>query len=310
MDLELERFKSEINLVEFAASLGFTALDVPKSSKACTILRGDAGKIGISRDTDDHWVFFSFSEEEGGSIIDLVMKNRTCNLGQARTFLRPWIGEKSGNKKNEIRISEQFRNPVRSSADRRKVALEFAKVEPVEKEQIFLESRKIIKATYLNSRFEGSIYQDQFKNAVFPHQDPEGISGLEKRNKKFWSFSEGGKKALWFSRSSRFDKKLVFCESAIDSLSYFQLKDDGISQYFSLGGQMSDEQVELIGVVVKKQPGKEPVLAFDNDENGLKYIDRIQATFPEISFSEDLPVGQGDDWNDCLVSRSKRKNGQ
>ena len=73
---------------------------------------------------------------------------------------------------------------------------------------------------------------------------------------------------------------------------------------------MSDEQVELIGVVVKKQPGKEPVLAFDNDENGLKYVDRIQTTFTEISFSEDLPAGQGDDWNDCLVSRSKRKNGQ
>ena len=46
-DNELYRFKREINLVDYAASLGYR-IDRQKSSKSCTIMRKDYVKIGIS----------------------------------------------------------------------------------------------------------------------------------------------------------------------------------------------------------------------------------------------------------------------
>lgn len=299
---ELEKFKSEINLVEFAISLGFSVLDATKSSKACTVLRGELGKIGISRDNDNHWVFYNFNMDSGGSIIDLIMQNKGCNLGAARKILRPWIGKKSENSYLEL-----YKNPRRSSADRRKVALEFARVEPLKMVHVFLESREIESKIYLDKRFNGSIFQDKRNNVVFPHYDQDGISGLEKRNRNFWSFSEGGKKKLWFSRSTPSDERLVFSESAIDSLSYFQLKDDGVSQYFSIGGEMSDEQIELIGVVLNKNPHKKAVLAVDNDQTGLKYIDKLQEAHPQVPFVVDVPTQTDNDWNDCLVDLVSKK---
>ena len=91
MDVELEHFKDNINLVGFAATHGFSELDKRRSSRACTVLRGGSEKIGISRDKDNHWVFYNFDKESGGSVIDFVMEINNCNLGAARRYLRSFV---------------------------------------------------------------------------------------------------------------------------------------------------------------------------------------------------------------------------
>ena len=95
MDVELEHFKANINLVEFASIHAYSELDKRRSSRACTVLRNGSEKIGVSRDKDNHWVFYNFDKEDGGSIIDFVMYINNCNLGVARRYLRSYVGKTS-----------------------------------------------------------------------------------------------------------------------------------------------------------------------------------------------------------------------
>ena len=295
MDVELEHFKANINLVEFAAIHSFSELDKRRSSRACTVLRNGNEKIGVSRDKDNHWVFYNFDKEDGGSIIDFVMYINNCNLGVARRYLRSYVG-----KSITSPIVEYFKNPKASSFDLRKVSIEFAKLSDIAADNRFLLSRKISPETISDDRFSASIFTDKHNNVVFPHKNENGITGLEKRNTKFWGFNEGGQRSLWFSRSRKEDKRLAFFESGLDALSYFQIKDDRESQYFSIGGQLSDNQIHLIGKVLEKNQDKEIVLGFDNDQGGHSYVRKLKESFKNKEFQIDVPLKEGHDWNDCL----------
>ncbi|KJS02658.1 MAG: hypothetical protein VR65_04805 [Desulfobulbaceae bacterium BRH_c16a] len=295
MDVELEHFKTNINLVEFASIHSFSELDKRRSSRACTVLRNGSEKIGVSRDKDNHWVFYNFDKEDGGSIIDFVMDRNSCNLGVARRYLRSYVG-----KSITSPIVEYFKNPKSSSFDLRKVSIEFAKLLDIESNNRFLLSRKISPETVLDGRFAASIFTDKHNNVVFPHKNENGITGLEKRNTNFWGFNEGGQRSLWFSRSKQEDSRLAFFESGLDGLSYFQIKDDEKTQYFSIGGQLSDIQIQLIGKVIEKNKEKEFILAFDNDRGGHSFVRKIQESFQYTKFQIDIPPKEGQDWNDCL----------
>jgi len=152
----------------------------------------------------------------------------------------------------------------------------------------------------MDGRFAASIFTDKHNNVVFPHKNENGITGLEKRNTNFWGFNEGGQRSLWFSRSKQEDSRLAFFESGLDGLSYFQIKDDEKTQYFSIGGQLSDIQIQLIGKVVEKNKKKEFILAFDNDKGGHSFVRKIQESFQDTKFQIDIPLKEGQDWNDCL----------
>ena len=56
---ELERFKKEISLMEYAPTYDYTELDRNQSSRTCVVLRrqADDGKIAVSRGHDGHWVY-------------------------------------------------------------------------------------------------------------------------------------------------------------------------------------------------------------------------------------------------------------
>ena len=89
MDRELERFKSDINLADFATACGYR-IDAKKSSKACYVMRhSDGDKIIIVTDaTDDQWLFFSARTQAGGSILDFVMHQQGVNLDHAHRALK------------------------------------------------------------------------------------------------------------------------------------------------------------------------------------------------------------------------------
>ena len=78
--------------------------------------------------------------------------------------------------------------------------------------------------------------------------------GFEIKNRGFTGFSAGGRKGLWFSRLRRNDNRLVFCESAIDALSYAVLFGDARTRYTSIGGQVSFGQRELIEAAIAHMP--------------------------------------------------------
>ena len=89
---QLDRFKIEINLVDYAQSQGYEYL-TRESSPNSAVLRHDSGdKIIVATDTDGHGIYFSVGDDsDKGTIIDFVQNRRNLSLGEVRKELRPWL---------------------------------------------------------------------------------------------------------------------------------------------------------------------------------------------------------------------------
>jgi hypothetical protein len=91
-DLELDAFKREIDLRQFAVSLGY-GIDRRESWRGSTVLRRGGDKIVVKRNGNGHYLFFSVRDDnDHGTIIDFVKGRQNLNLGAVRKVLRPWIG--------------------------------------------------------------------------------------------------------------------------------------------------------------------------------------------------------------------------
>src|SRR5215475_6333723 len=92
-DEELETFKKCIDLREYAASLGYM-MDKRESDRRVTVMRRGPDKVNIRVDVrSGDWIWSSFRDNRGGSIIHFVRDREGIgNLGEIRKRLRPWIG--------------------------------------------------------------------------------------------------------------------------------------------------------------------------------------------------------------------------
>ncbi len=91
---ELERFKTEINLVSYAQSQGYEYLK-RESPRNSAVLRHNSGdKIVVTTDIDGHGVYFSLRDDaDKGTIIDFVQNRRNLSLTEVRKELRDWLQE-------------------------------------------------------------------------------------------------------------------------------------------------------------------------------------------------------------------------
>ena len=89
--VELEKFKIDINLTEFAAARGYT-LDRRESSRNSAIMRHpDGDKIIIAKAESGDWVYFSIRDDrDNGTIIDFLQHRGGGILGEVRKILRTW----------------------------------------------------------------------------------------------------------------------------------------------------------------------------------------------------------------------------
>ena len=91
-DSELDAFKREIDLRQFAVSLGYE-IDRRESWRGSTVLRRGGDKIVVKRNGNGHYVFFSVRDDrDNGTVIDLLQRRQNLSLGAVRQILRPWIG--------------------------------------------------------------------------------------------------------------------------------------------------------------------------------------------------------------------------
>jgi hypothetical protein len=299
---ELERIKTEIDLIAYAATCGYTEFDRHKSSQACVILRrsGDNGKIGVSRNSDGRWLCFDFRRDKGGSILDFVMREKRCNLGGARKELV----ERINGRLSFLSPTASYQRPPSSTNDQRRAVREYAATCEIKDRHVYLELRGIKTGIVTNHRFIGMVRTDRRNNLCFPYFNFSGIAGVERRNHNFKGYTKGGSKGLWHSKLRESDRKIMLFESPIDGLSHACLQPDNIchTRYFATGGQISKHQWPLIDGMIKKatRTKMQIVLAFDNDQGGRKYIQEFQRRFPKAPFELDLPPVQGRDWNDEL----------
>ena len=242
-------------------------LDPRESWRGSAVMRHVKGeKIIIKLDADSHYVYFSVHDDgDNGTIIDFVRRRLSVSLGGVRKELRPWIGLPSS--------ALAYYSPLaRVSKDRLRVHREFARMHDA-KRHPYLENERGIPFELLSSgRFLGQIKIDVRGNAAFPHFDAEGLSGYELKNLDFTGFASGGAKALWMSNTNKDDDRMVFCESAIDALSYAVLFPDAHTCYASIGGKPNPMQSELIrAAVARMRAGSEITAAMDADAVGKNW---------------------------------------
>jgi len=304
-DGELDAFKRDIDLRQFAQSLGYQ-IDRRESWRGSAVLRCAADKIVVKRNGNGHYVFFSLrDDDDNGTVIDFVQRRQHLSLGAVRQVLRPWIGRSAD--------ASQFPQLQPASPDRMRIEREYRRMTEAQRYP-YLERDRCVPATVLSSpRFAGRMRIDARGNTVFPHFDAAGLCGYEIKNRGFTGFAAGGKKGLWFSHTRLDDWRLVLTESAIDALSYATLFPDCAdrTRYASLGGRPSSRQMGLVqAAVTKLADGAEVAAAFDADEAGrwlvaliADVVGRIrhQAERNDLGFRVHLPATEGEDWNQVLL---------
>src|SRR5438128_2156364 len=119
-DSELDAFKREIDLRQFAASLGYQ-MDRRESWRGSTVLRRGGDKIVIKRNGNGHYVFFSVRDDrDHGTVIDFLQRRENLSLGAVRRILRPWIGR--------LVMPPQFPKLEPTSPDRMRVESEYRRM--------------------------------------------------------------------------------------------------------------------------------------------------------------------------------------
>ncbi len=310
--IELDAFKREIDLRQFAASLGYV-LDRRESWRGSTVLRRGGDKIVVKRNHNGHYVFFSVRDDrDNGTIIDFVQRRQHLSLGAVRQILRPWIGRPATALPCLPKLEP-------TGPDRMRVEREYRRMRDAPRHPYLEYDRGLPAALLMAPRFAGRVRIDNRDNAVFPHFDVAGLCGYEIKNRQFTGFAGGGTKGLWLSHFRPKDSRLVIAESAIDALSHAALFPDAADQtrYASLAGKPNLGQPVLLEAMIAKLPeNSEIVGAFDADGGGRALVEiareavwRVanQKKRLDLTFQSHLPEQEGEDWNQVLQNLTCQK---
>jgi len=292
---ELEQFKTQINLVEYAASLGYR-IDKKSSSVNSKAMKSPTGeKIAIMTDKDGHGIYFNVNDKsDSGSIIDFHQRRTGDNLGQTRKALRAFGGFA------DVQHDKSYTKPKPVDKNTAQVAHAYAAAEFTDLHPYLTQERKISAETLRDSRFAQSVKIDKRGNALFPHYNSQGICGYEIKNTGFTGFAKGGQKGVWYSSNITRADRIVIVESAIDALSHAELKQTGQeTAYISTSGSLSPAQLELI----KRLSDRQIIIATDNDSAGNKYADQIKDIAPGAT----REVATGKDWNADLQAQHEQQ---
>ncbi|MBO3272255.1 toprim domain-containing protein [Hymenobacter defluvii] len=292
---ELTRFKQSIDLVSYAQHRYGYHIDKERSSSV--ELSRQEEKLVVTR-KGDHQVYLNpHDERDQGSIIDFVKARggggAGLNLGQVRQELRDYLGQPQPERQSPI--SGPPRSialaPNESEAERRaRLVLEVLGVQPQLTDRSYLHKRGLTDETIDNPAFQGRVFtaqQNGHRNVAFPLYNERGIASVEQKNEGFRQLLAVPKDGI-FATSPTEGKgtkveRVVISESALDSMSYHQLKQDTDRRntiYVATTGTPTERQMELIQRVIDKHQPHEAVLANDKDAGGrrfnINYLNELQ----------------------------------
>jgi hypothetical protein len=290
---ELEKFKSEINLAELAAAYGYELVR-KESCKTSFVMKhpAEVSKIVVATDSKDgHSIFFDVHNRASGSVIDFVMYQEGVNLGNARKILRNYLN-------GERPAPVQLTRPEPTSRDQVHLFANWQAMRPYQGS--YLEERGLSPETI--AAFAEHIRTDRRGNTIFRHDNEKGLSGWETKNTNFSGFSGAGKKALFIRQiGSLPPDTIVIAESAIDAMSYYQLR-PGNGLYLSFAGSMSQDQERLLNRIVSRYQESNVIIATDRDQKGNEYAEIIHRMRHD-AVRATPPIGK--DWNETLQNHEQ-----
>ena len=296
---ELERFKGEINLVEFAQSLGYEVIK-KESSRACSVMKRGGDKIVVATDeADGHGIYFNVGDQaDSGSVIDFAQRRLDGNLGVIRKELRGWCYTPKAPSPKRRPPEGRPERPEPVGRDRAELLAKWARM-TLYAGSYLTEQRGLDPKLIAAWR----VRQDERGNALFAHYDAIAMSGWESKNKEWTGFAAGGQRGLGMAvLGGPTVTCIVVTESSIDSISYCQLDHRPGTAYASLGGTLSDKQRELLSDAMRRYPAAQVIAATDADEAGDAMAARILQLAPD-RVTRHRPPGLHKDWNDALRGR-------
>lgn len=314
---ELETFKSQINLVQYALSQGYS-VDPKRTSQNSTYMRhsGTDERIVVATAASGHGVYFTIGEGgDSGTIIDFVQNKQGLNLGQVRKALRPFAGITKPNSavKTAQAVIEKDPStyakplPIADAQLRlERLRAEYVSLTPYDKKDYLL-SRGLTEETLF--LFSKQTRQDERSNACFLHRNAKGgVIGWEKKNKGFTGFSSGGNKGLFIQKlDSNPTQTVILFESAIDAMSFYELghAQEG-DEYIAIGGAPSPEQQQMLLDRIKSS-GAHVCIAFDKDAAGDSLAGRIATLLEQNNITSERITSQFKDWNEDLTTNHQEK---
>ncbi|MBC8353852.1 MAG: toprim domain-containing protein [Planctomycetes bacterium] len=233
----------------------------------------------------------------GGGAIDLVMHLAGVNVGQAVA----WLEQHMAATGETLRSSPSSKH---SSVGRAagKLCLPAANERLLDRVILYLMGRHLQVGLLAPLIASGRLYADDRGNAVFllvagKANRPVGAE-LRGTSHRIWRGMASGtcKDAGYFWVGARGSRKIVLCESAIDSISCFQLHPDCIC--ISTSGVRSNPRW-LCGLIARRY---ELHCGFDDDEAGDAAADAMLARYPTVQRLR--PPAH--DWNEALAVDSQK----
>lgn len=308
-DRELLRFKTDINLSEYAAFSGY-AIDQKKTSAQSVFMKNGGHEIVIARGESGQWIYFTVGSksDDNGTIVDFIQNRTRKNLGQVRRELRPWLGFKRRPKLNPNSFARGVRPSVPEDLKMLNTFADLLDVSDSKSSVIekYFGSLAIGKDLVLNDRFRDKIKTDRLSNAIFPHYTGKIVSGWEIWNREFKGFSPGGKKSVWFSNRLDTDETLILFINSIEALSYFQLYPEEIKKTWciSTGGYWSRETENMLKIAFKTAVNQKIIISFGMGQKAAdfdKYVHNLAKSTVNNATIEKISAFKGS-WNDDLKS--------
>jgi hypothetical protein len=303
MDAELETFKREIDLRQYAAHQGYE-LDRKESWAGSAVMRHpNNDKIIIKRAADSHWIYCSVRDDnDNGTVIDFAKRRLNLSLGAVRKELRQFMGLPAS-------ALPSYPPLPKAARDRLRVERNWSRMQTAVHHPYLEDELAIPRAMLESRRFVGRIRIDARGHAAFGHFDADGLCGFELKNTGYTSFVAGGSKGLWSSHVQDTDTRLIFCESAIDGLSHAALYPDENDRSASIGGRPTSLQRELMRSAAAAMSQQSTVVAaMDADAGGRELAEMVRAALvltgrTDLRFEIQEPEGGIKDFNDVIRRR-------
>lgn len=299
-------FIRETNLMEFAINHGYCH-NKSKGNKWPVLVNeniGDTVIIGEAYNGSHQYYWNPLNDNDRGTIIQFV-RNRLGILF-ANSSLKKQAENINAVLYNYLHLSVPEKNGYQNFRKNVKEVFDTELLHPLKIADYLINQRCIKLDTLQDEVFAGSIMQivqHNFVNIAFPYFDiNENIVGAELCNNGFKAHAAGSDKSngVWHSNILATTKNIVICESGIDALSYHQLKGTAENLYISVGGHLSQGQINTIVSVVKKIYAKKIIGAFDNDDAGKKFNQMCSKKID--NFFMDMPIKK--DFNEDVKSKT------
>ena len=300
MNMDLEPLRN-IDVVELAERMGFVQDKADKKAYR----RGDM-KISID-DKTGRFNSFTNPDVHGRGSIDFIMRTEQKDFKSAVEFL---TNEYSIAQPERLRKSsfQQEKEPEKKQEEPK--IIEMPKISKYDQRTLdyLIWERKISMQTVKELQRAGKIYQDEKNNVVFVCKDVNGeITGAELKGTmaKFAGMAKGSnrdKGAFYIYQAE--PKTLVLTESAIDAISYKELKNPKNAIIISTAGVMP-HGTSFIDEVIKRYGISNVKIAYDNDqpgqENANKLKVELEKKYPELKVEIVKSVKK--DWNEDLTAQ-------